>query len=78
MTKPKAPSLALSSGDHEGGEGEGAILRARWMWRQRFIATFSLSEDEEGEGVESCDKTKIGDDGQDIDGQIKAAERLSR
>ena len=75
ITKPKAPSLALSSVDQEGGEGDGAILRARWTRRRRFITAFSLSDDEEGEGVKSRKETKIGDDGQDIDGQIKAAKR---
>jgi len=43
----------------------------------RFIAAFSLSDDEEGEGVESCEETKMGEEGQDIDGQIKAVERSS-
>jgi len=65
---------------------------------RRFMAAFSLSDKDEGDGVksrdeigsshgtrwgrvagqdrvESWDKMRIGDDGQDIDGQIKAAER---
>jgi len=64
--KPRAPSLALSSGDQEGGEGDGAILRARWTQIQRFIATFSDSDDDEGDGVESCEEMRMGEVGQDM------------
>jgi len=58
------PSFVLSSGEEEGGDGvvREQAARRRWSWMRRFISTFSVS----GEGVESRDEIRIGEDGRDI------------
>jgi len=68
-TKPKAPSLALSSGEEEGEDGvtwRGWLVRRRWKRIRRFISTFSTSEEDEGEGVESREETKMDEEGRDM------------
>jgi len=76
-TAPRVPSLAHSSGDEEGGEGvttgeEGRraaarLRRARCTRIIRFIAAFSVEEEEEeGDGDKLREETKIGVDGRDI------------
>jgi len=75
-TAPREPSLVRSLGDEEGGEGvttgeEGRraaarLRRARCTRIMRFIAVFSVEEDEEGDGDELREGTKIGVDGRDM------------
>jgi len=82
-TRPSVPSLALSSGDEEGGEGvvggvcglmaAAKLRRARWMRIIQFIAAFSVSEEEDRD--ELCEETKMGMDGQDIDKQGTEVDR---
>jgi len=64
-----SPSLVLLSGKREGGEGVVRAMAACWpQWRciSRSMRVFSLSEDDEGEGVESREETKIGVEGRDM------------
>ena len=68
MTKPRVQSLALSSGEEDGGDGvvRKRQVRRRWRRSRWFISAFSLSADEEGDWVESRDETKMGEEGRDI------------
>src|SRR6266705_2782408 len=83
MAKLRAPSFVLLSGDRDGGDRVvgmgGAERRARWTRMAHSIAAFSLLEEEEGDGEELQEATKIGDEGQDIarDGRIEVVERSS-
>ena len=42
------------------------LVRRRWKRMRRYISSFSASEDEEGEGVESREEIKIGEEGRDM------------
>jgi len=64
-----SPSLVLSSGEQEGGEGvvrAWATCQLRWRCIKHIMRVFSLSEDNEGEGVEPQEETKIGVEGRDM------------
>jgi len=65
---PRELSSARSSGEEEGGDGVGLTwqVRRRWRWMRRSISAFLEIGGEEGEGVASRDKTKMGEEGQDI------------
>jgi len=76
-TAPRVPSLVRLLGDEDGGEGvttgEGGqraaakLRRARCTRIMRFIAALSAEEeDNEGDGDELWEETKIGVDGQDM------------
>ena len=60
---PRVLSLAHSSGEEEGGDGVFiCALWAWWTWIACNITVFLLSE-EEGEGEEVRDETKMGIEG---------------
>ena len=67
-TQPRSPLFVRSSGEDDGGDGVNWMwrVRRRWRWIWWFISAFAVSKEDKGEGVESREEIRMGEERRDM------------